>query len=625
MLTGEQSEAIAEAMDLPPDDADAATIVKDHSGFVEALFEALDMKDVPEDALPFVLEALASEEPPPANEEEKKARAKRDEKKAEVEARRKKIIEKHGALKPWMPGWHPAKAGSAKKGVKEGEEDEAVTRSEFDGLSESVQGVLQDNLRVQIKTKIDEAKLPEGLAKFAISRFDSALEDRGLIRLAEVDNFITELKAGLGRSQNSGGNLTDAASGDTPSGIFVEWSSGDKAAAAFEGLMANEPHGLLADGKTKVDSFAGIRQAYGIISGDLFCEGRSYYRRSLAERKRRGVWESLDMETNEYFQDYVQKYGNVAEAMNTASFTALLSNLMHKAMVKEYLQQDFLWKGLARAENVTDFKAWRFLRLGEFADLSVVAEGAAYLDDLGTPTEEEITFAIQKRGGISIITWEMVINDEMQKIRTFPGKMARASNRTLNKHVIGIMTGNATYDVDSVALFHAASHVNLDSTAYSYDKIKTLRKDMDLHKDPDDKEARRVKARHLWAGADMYDAVYSDLFTDGQPTLSVDRTAAAAQPMDSPNRPNILRSKYGLDLQNLPEADGTNYVYLTGDPSEVDMIVVGFLNGNQLPQLFVQDLDRVGSFFDEDEITYKIRHIYEADLLDYRPFARVGA
>ena len=37
---------------------------------------------------------------------------------------------------------------------------------------------------------------------------------------------------------------------------------------------------------------------------------------------------------------------------------------------------------------------------------------------------------------------------------------------------------------------------------------------------------------------------------------------------------------------------------------------MGFLDGREDPELFVQDAPTVGSLFSSDEITYKIRHIY---------------
>jgi len=51
---------------------------------------------------------------------------------------------------------------------------------------------------------------------------------------------------------------------------------------------------------------------------------------------------------------------------------------------------------------------------------------------------------------------------------------------------------------------------------------------------------------------------------------------------------------------------------------DVPTIEIGFLNGREEPELFVQDEPTNGSMFSNDKITYKVRHIYGGAVLDYR-------
>ena len=92
--------------------------------------------------------------------------------------------------------------------------------------------------------------------------------------------------------------------------------------------------------------------------------------------------------------------------------------------------------------------------------------------------------------------------------------------------------------------------------------------------------------------------------------------------IENPSVPNVLRGDYAVKLFEVPYFDdvagSSNDYFLTADPNEVDFIIVGFLNGRQEPELFVQDLEKVGSFFTNDELTYKVRHIYQAAVVDYR-------
>jgi hypothetical protein len=64
----------------------------------------------------------------------------------------------------------------------------------------------------------------------------------------------------------------------------------------------------------------------------------------------------------------------------------------------------------------------------------------------------------------------------------------------------------------------------------------------------------------------------------------------------------------------------TNNWYATADKMETPLIELGFYNGTEEPELFVQDLPTQGSLFSNDDITYKIRHIYGGAVIDYRGF-----
>ena len=60
--------------------------------------------------------------------------------------------------------------------------------------------------------------------------------------------------------------------------------------------------------------------------------------------------------------------------------------------------------------------------------------------------------------------------------------------------------------------------------------------------------------------------------------------------------------------------------YATGKIDHITGIEIGFLDGNEEPELFVQDNPTSGSVFTNDQITYKIRHIYGGAVIDYRAF-----
>jgi hypothetical protein len=42
---------------------------------------------------------------------------------------------------------------------------------------------------------------------------------------------------------------------------------------------------------------------------------------------------------------------------------------------------------------------------------------------------------------------------------------------------------------------------------------------------------------------------------------------------------------------------------------------IGFLDGREEPELFIQDMPNTGSMFSNDKLTYKLRHIYGGGVL----------
>jgi len=636
LLSDEARKSLVESVDLPPDSiTKAKALASRYPEFVEALFEGLE-QEVPEGAEVPILEALSLGGDPDPDDHEEIERRKRKADTAKAGNGLSASATQRYKDQAAAEAKEVAKKKSKKKVATEAAEggditdddgnEEHVSREEFDSLTESMQNILTQNNTALVEARIKAAELPEGLEKFALQHFTDLIDNHGIVALESVDDFLVDLRKGIGRSQNSGGNLLDTPDDDGGSGIFTEWNSSDKINAAMEAMIDGKDNAVLegrGKSKIKVPAFQGLRQAYGVLTGDLYMEGRDFFRRPAKERKRLGVaCEGLNWEDNPFYHEYVSaRGGSVTEALiDTSTFPLILSNLMHKAMVREYKQMELKWKLVGRAERVTDFKDWRFLRLGEFANLLVVNEGADYLGPVTQPSEEEITLAIVKHGGYAELTWETLVNDDLRRIQTLPAKLSRAAARTLNDAVFNKLANNENYTTDSnggVSLANAA-HNNHGTTAYSWTELKAMRAEISAQQDIDTKEPMRATPRHVLVGTTLYDQVYEDLFSDGQPYLELG--TAAAQDTENPGKPNILRSKYGLDLHEVTQLDANDY-WVTADPSEIEMIAVGFLNGQQNPAMFVQDLDRVGTFFDAEKIRWKIRHIWQAEILDYRGFS----
>jgi hypothetical protein len=286
------------------------------------------------------------------------------------------------------------------------------------------------------------------------------------------------------------------------------------------------------------------------------------------------------------------------EALGSSSFTAVLGDGMNRKMVREYNDQSQydVWRKIAEVGKVDDFRTQERTRFGGYGDLPTVAESGAYTA-LTSPTDEKAEYAVTKRGGTEKITLEMIKNDDVGSIRRIPSKMARAAKRTLSKFALDFMRTNPVI-YDGVNLFHA-THGNLGSAALASASLAAARLAMLKQPEKDSDEPMSIGPQTLWVAADLEeDAV--DMFRR--------------------NTENDKTFQQSLSLEVVPVwywTDVNDWV-VSANLADIPMIEIGFLDGNEEPEMFIQDNPLVGSMFTNDEVTYKIRHIYGGNVMDYR-------
>lgn len=327
----------------------------------------------------------------------------------------------------------------------------------------------------------------------------------------------------------------------------------------------------------QVQSF---REAYVEITGDRRVTGRlsdcdlSRMRESLGARFREAL-------------------------MDSTTFSLALGDAITRRMLADYRSQSQfdVWRMLASVVPVSDFRTQERTRWGGFGDLPAVAEGADYLDG-GVPDDEVATYKAAKVGRLSKVTLEMIRNDDVGLVRQIPVKLARAAKRTLGKFVLDfVRTNPAIYDTK--ALFHV-DHGNLGSAALGSASWSAARKAMMAQAEAGSGERLGIPPKFLWVPADLEEAAF-DLFKQ--------RGANNDQSFIQTQAPTIVPVWYWTDA---------NDWVASADPLDVPTVEIGFLDGNQEPEIFVQDSPTVGSLFANDTITYKIRHVYGGNVMDYR-------
>lgn len=283
------------------------------------------------------------------------------------------------------------------------------------------------------------------------------------------------------------------------------------------------------------------------------------------------------------------------EAIDSTTFGNALGTSITRRMQAIYIGMVELdaWRKVATTTPVNDFRTQERTRIGGYGNLPAVAQSGSY-DPLTSPGDGKATYAVTKRGGTESVTLETIINDDVQAIRRIPLELALAAKNTLYEFVFDFYRTNPAIH-DTVALYHA-THANLFTAALSASEFAAHRLAML-------KQTRAGSAKRLATGPksvlvpyELQETAYN-LFVRNQ---NLDKTFVQTI------NPEVIPVSYWTDASDW---------CTVADPNVLAVVEIGFLQGKEEPELFVQDMPNVGSMFSNDKLTYKIRHIYGGNVL----------
>ena len=157
---------------------------------------------------------------------------------------------------------------------------------------------------------------------------------------------------------------------------------------------------------------------------------------------------------------------------------------------------------------------------------------------------------------------------------------------------------------DTVVLYDTAAHANYATTALDATPLGAAR--LRMKKQTMKNNSKRIGIRPA------YLVVPSDLETMGYNLV----TPAFNQYNQVPT---FLQQIGVMPIVVDYWTDATDWC-LVANRADVVGLEIGFMDGQETPELFVQDLPTVGSWFTNDVLTYKIRHIYGGAVIDWRAF-----
>jgi len=160
----------------------------------------------------------------------------------------------------------------------------------------------------------------------------------------------------------------------------------------------------------------------------------------------------------------------LAVGMHTTSdFPLLLQDAANKVLESAYALQAPTYRAWAARRNFNDFKAHKFLRIGEFP--SLITEGAtkepATVKWGKVDEQREQITPSEYTAGLAL-TREALINDDLGALSDIANGAAGQAARDENTLAYAMLAANAVLS-DGVALFSVATHGNLAGTPSTID------------------------------------------------------------------------------------------------------------------------------------------------------------
>jgi hypothetical protein len=293
-----------------------------------------------------------------------------------------------------------------------------------------------------------------------------------------------------------------------------------------------------------------------------------------------------------------------ANEVTTAVMANIVSTAMNKRLVKDYAAQPKWWKPIVVEVPVRDMKQQERIRLNDFASLSLVSENSAYANLAWDDAKE--TYTPAKRGNIVYVTLETIINDDLRAVQSIPKKLARAAGVTINEFVASLFTANSGEGptmADGNHVFDAVNHQgNLGSTALDATSFGAGMAAIAKMTDTAQKRMGLV-GKWLLIPPDLEQTAFTLLYSQ-------------LKPGGSDNDMNFFQGRAQYIV--VPNWTDANNWYLVADPGQIELIEIGYLDGQDAPELLVQDDPTAGTVFTNDAISYKVRWIFGGGWLDYR-------
>lgn len=494
----------------------------------------------------------------------------------------------------------------------------------------------EPKMEIEVESAMDETKMPEGEVK---KSEDVPPGDK-------VENMEDEVKAEVARQLKAEKTRRDAIVASVKIARLERSyadeliDSGVSAADANERIlrkMANQPIGtgavegssftVTASEHDKFMEQAGagliqrcfrgqVRQQAPSVPGSEQFANLGIYRLAEACVRRMGInpdrYNRQDVARLAMGDEKAFTRLNIRRSMEayhtSGSFANLLLDAANKTLRAAYEEAPYTWSLWARqAQSVEDFKNINRIQLGESQNLEMVPELAPYPEK--SVSDGKRSYKIEKFGAKFSVSWETVINDDLDALSRIPAMHGNAARRTQEKVVYDALLANPTMP-DGYVLF-SASHTsgsNITASSVAAPSVTTLN------------EAFKLMALQKGASPDVYLNLSPKTLLVPVAYSATALELVGSQSYAVSNGNSGIVNIYGVNgsrplqvvASPLLDANSATNWYAIADNARVDTVEITFLSGEESPVL-----ESVWNK-DNDSYHYFVRQSMAACVVDHR-------
>ncbi len=305
----------------------------------------------------------------------------------------------------------------------------------------------------------------------------------------------------------------------------------------------------------------------------------------------------------------------VQEVMMSSEFSVLLGDTLDRVLLAKYATYAPTYRQFLRGRTVRDFRAVGSVRRNTGGRLSPVPEGGDYQQE--GLTEESFTYAVKKYGKGYPLTWEMIVNDDLDAFTSLPDDMADDAVQTEMYLASSFYVANTTL-FSTTHAHEGATFSNKGTAALAITSLKDAINAMLKFPGDKDKPLNNMPVFLVVPPALAIEAarILSSEFL----IVSGGDSTTGSLPVAQPSRTGIeglLRVVVDPYIPVIDTTNGHTSWYLFSDPRRIHAAEYAYLRGYEQPQVFKRMANamrlgggQVEEDFDTDSIGYKVRHVF---------------